>query len=126
MPTATLVLYGIKTCDTCRKARRWLDSQGLDHRYHDLRSDGIDAGRLGGWIERLGLEVVLNRRGTTWRTLAPGISGELNPAAARNLILSHPALLKRPIVECGDRMIVGFGPREREAILDAVGTRLAG
>lgn len=125
MPTPTLTLYGIKTCDTCRKARRWLEAEALEHRYHDLRIDGLDAGRLDAWIEKVGVEALLNRRGTTWRKLAPGLPEEPDADMTRDLMLSHPSLIKRPIVESGDGLVVGFGAREQAAIRSMAGTPLA-
>lgn len=127
MPSPAVILYGIRTCDTCRKARRWLDFHGIPHRYHDLRSDGLEAATLDRWIGAAGLDAVLNRRGTTWRRLAAGLEPDLTTAALRNLILSHPTLLKRPIIDAdGVPVTIGFSGAEQQRILDSVDRRSAG
>jgi arsenate reductase len=104
----TVILYGIKSCDTVRKARRWLEEHGVDYRYHDLRTDGLDAARLDAWIADLGWERLINRRGTTWRQLPEVERETLDAAGARTLMLAHPALLKRPLIETGDGRHLGF------------------
>jgi len=106
--TDMVILYGIKTCDTMRKARRWLDDHGVDYRFHDLRGDGLDAGRLDAWIGDLGWENLVNRRGTTWRQLPPGEREALDAARARELMLKHPTLIKRPLLEIGGAHHLGF------------------
>lgn len=103
-----VTVYGIKNCDTVRKARRWLDAHGVDYRFHDLRSDGLDAGRLQHWIKSVGWETLLNTRGTTWRQLPERDRQALNESRARVLLLAHPTLIKRPVIEQGKHIIVGF------------------
>lgn len=126
MPTA-VVLYGIRTCDTCRKARRWLESHEISHHYHDLRTDGLDGAALDGWIGAAGMDAVLNRRGTTWRKLAADLEDELTTAALRDLILSHPTLLKRPIIEAdGILLTIGFTAAEQQRVLESIDRRSAG
>lgn len=121
MHSPAVILYGIRTCDTCRKARRWLESHDIPHRYHDLRSDGLDAATLDRWIEAAGPDAVINKRGTTWRKLATELDADLTSAAARDLILSHPTLVKRPIIEADGRLItLGFTSAEQQRILDTV------
>jgi Spx/MgsR family transcriptional regulator len=106
----TLHLYGIATCDSCRRARRWLADAGLDCAYTDLRKDGIGASKIAGWVAELGLEAVLNKRSTTWRNL-PAAAREIDsPAAAADLLAAHPTLIKRPVIELDDEVSVGFGP----------------
>ena len=101
-------VYGIKSCDTCRKALSWLDQQGLAHRFHDLRADGLDAGRLDAWIDSLGWETMLNRRSTTWRQLPDGEKEGITAAKAAKLMVAHPTLIKRPVIETGQAVHVGF------------------
>ncbi|MBA1146418.1 ArsC family reductase [Ectothiorhodospiraceae bacterium WFHF3C12] len=101
-------LYGIKSCDTCRKARRWLDRAGVQYDYHDLRENGIDAETLRDWCDRLGWEALLNRRSTTWRGLAEDERANLDDEAAVELMLRHPTLVKRPVLEAGGSTCVGF------------------
>lgn len=104
----TLILYGIPNCDTVKKARRWLDEQGVAHRFHDFRKDGLDAGRLQGWIDALGWEKLLNRSGTTFRKLPDAQKDGLDAAKAKALMLEQPAMIRRPVVEAGSAVSVGF------------------
>jgi len=83
----TVTLYGIKNCDTIRKARRWLTDQDIEFTFHDFRSDGIDEGQLSEWIDELGWEVLLNKRGTTWRKLDPDIKENVDQQLALNIFL---------------------------------------
>ena len=114
-----IAIYGIKNCDTCRKARKWLDGRGLTHHYHDIRADGLDRAMLDRWIAALGWEVLLNRRGTTWRKLDEAVRINVDAASARLLMLANPTLIKRPVFEAGGRHMVGFGEAERDALADA-------
>ncbi|MBZ9558138.1 MULTISPECIES: ArsC family reductase [unclassified Modicisalibacter] len=102
-------LYGIKSCDTCRKARKALDARGIAYRYHDLREDGLDAGTLARFIDLTGLETLLNTRSTTWRGLdeTERQAARDDAERARALILAHPTLLKRPLLDTGETLIVG-------------------
>lgn len=105
-----ITLYGIKSCDTCRKARKALDAQGTPYRYHDLREDGLEGERLDRFVERAGLETLLNTRSTTWRGLddADRQAAKTDAAQARALLLAQPTLLKRPLLDTGERLLVGF------------------
>jgi len=104
----SVVLYGIKSCDTCRKARRWLGTHGIDYRDHDLREDGIDAALLAEWCRRLDWAELLNRRSTTWRSLDESRRAVNDAEGTRALLLAHPTLIKRPVLDTGDRLLVGF------------------
>lgn len=108
-------VWGLKNCDTCRKALAWLDAEGIAHRFRDVRTDGLDA-KLGAWIEELGWEALVNTRGTTWRGLPEAEREGLDAAKAKALILVHPALMKRPVFDLGDRRLVGFKDAERKAL----------
>lgn len=114
MPT----LNGIRSCDTCRKARRALAAAGLDHDWHDLRDDGLGADRLDRWLDAVGWEALLNRRSTTWRSLPAEEREPLDAARARTLMLAHPTLVKRPVLEHAGGVIVGFRPADYEALAD--------
>ena len=92
-----ITLYGIKNCASVKEARRWLDSNGVDYEFHDFRVQGLDAKQLDGWLQALGWEALLNRRGTTWRRLPEALRVNISAAAARKLMLEHPALIKRPL-----------------------------
>jgi arsenate reductase len=108
----TITLYGITNCDTVKKARTWLQSQGRDVRFHDLKKGGVPHDRLGAWIEAVGWERLLNRQGTTWRKLdVPLRESIVDAATAKVLMLAQPSVIKRPVVEWADGAItVGFDP----------------
>ncbi|HKK05190.1 MAG TPA: ArsC family reductase [Gammaproteobacteria bacterium] len=101
-------LFGIKNCDTVKKARRWLDDHGVDYRFHDFRADGLTKTQLKRWIAAVGWETLLNRRGTTWRKLPESEREGITAAGAERLMLDEPTLIKRPVVEAGDVVLVGF------------------
>ena len=92
-----LTLYGIPNCDTCRKARSFLEQEGVDYRFHDLREDGLDRAMVERWVAAAGLDALLNRRSTTWRQLPAGDRDQLTESAAIELMLAHPTLVKRPV-----------------------------
>jgi Spx/MgsR family transcriptional regulator len=106
----TVTIYGITTCDTVRKARAWLDSKRVAYRFHDFRKDGLDAKTLGRWLDALGWEAVLNKAGTSFRALPEADKAGLDRAKAAALILANPTLVKRPVLETGAEVLVGFKP----------------
>ena len=109
MSDDTITLHGIANCDTVRKARRWLDGNGVGHRFHDFRKDGVDETMLRGWIATLDdWGELVNRRGTTWRKLAEGQRADLDEDRAVALMLEHPTIIKRPVLVRGERVLVGF------------------
>jgi arsenate reductase (glutaredoxin) len=109
-----ITVYGIKNCDTVKKARAWLESEGIEYRFHDFRVDGLDKATLAGWIAEQGRYVVINRRGTTWRKLSDADKNVQSDADA--LLLAQPAMIKRPVFDLGDRRLVGFTDTERAAL----------
>jgi Spx/MgsR family transcriptional regulator len=114
-----IVVNGLKSCDTCRKARAWLKGEGIEHRFHDLRADGVEADQLRRWLKAVGAERLVNKRGTTWRQLSEAereVSGEDEIVA---LLAAHPAIVKRPVFEVGDAVIVGFDDAARTALASA-------
>ena len=112
-----IAIYGIKSCDTCRKARKWLDGEGIAHEFSDVRADGLEGATLDAWIAALGWEALLNRRGTTWRGLPEADRDGVDAARASTLMLAHPALIKRPVFDLGGgRFLLGFGDAERAAL----------
>lgn len=111
----TLILFGIPNCDTVKKARRWLETAGVGYRFHDVRKDGLDAERLQGWIDKLGWEALLNRKGTSFRKLDDAQKEGLDAASAKALMLGEPAMIKRPIVERDGELSLGFVPDEWQA-----------
>lgn len=114
-----ITVYGIENCDTCRKALKWLSAEGVDATFHDFRVDGLDSKTLDPWLDAVGWETVLNRRGTTWRALPKDETGSVDADTARRLILANPTLVKRPVFDLGGRFVVGFKDPEKQAILAA-------
>lgn len=106
----TLTLYGIPNCDTVKKARVWLDQHGVAFAFHDYKKEGIDRPRLEAWVAEHGWETVLNRAGTTFRALADADKANLNANKAVALMLAQPSMIKRPVLDLGDRTLVGFKP----------------
>ncbi|CNE93276.1 ArsC family reductase [Yersinia mollaretii] len=108
--TPSLRLYGIKNCDTIKKARRWLEEQSIAYQFHDYRVDGLSDERLQGFIDKLGWEPLLNTRGTTWRKLPEAQRAGITDAqSAKELMLAQPAMIKRPLlVAANGEMLLGF------------------
>ena len=92
-------LYGIKNCDTIKKARKWLEANGVDYNFHDVRTNGLNAAMVQKWIDAAGWETVLNKRGTTWRKLDADIQQSVDASNVTDLLLEHPAMIKRPVLE---------------------------
>ena len=111
-----ITVYGIKNCDTCRKALKWLEAEGVDHKFHDFRKDGLDPASLSTWVSEAGWEKLLNRRGTTWRNLSDAEKDGVDEAKAEALMVDNPTLIKRPVFETGKSVIVGFGTAEQGAL----------
>ena len=107
---AAVILYGIRNCDTVKKARAWLDQRGVEYRFHDYKVSGIDMARLDRWCGELGWEALLNRAGLTFRRLADSQKQGLDPQKAQALMAARPSLIRRPVVELSGRVIVGFKP----------------
>ncbi len=114
-----ITVYGIKNCDTCRKARKWLDAENIEHKFHDFRADGLDEKFLSAWIEAVSWETLLNRRDTTWRKLPEADRNGLTPDSAAALMLENPTLIKRPVFDTGGTFMVGFTNVEQEALKQA-------
>jgi arsenate reductase len=106
----TITIYGIKNCDTMKKARAWLDSHGVTYDFHDYRSEGIAKDRLKQWSDEVGWEILLNRAGTTFRKLPDGEKEGLNEKKALALMLEQPSMIKRPVLDLGGKRLVGFKP----------------
>jgi len=103
-------MYGITTCDTVRKARVWLEGHDVPYRFHDYRADGIEAGKLDGWVGKVGWEKLLNKGSTTFRELPEADKQSLDERKAKALMLAKPTMIKRPVLEVGDQILVGFKP----------------
>lgn len=114
----TIQLYGIPNCDTVKKARKWLDANGLEYAFHDYKKVGADAGKVESWIAAKGVDVVLNRRGTTFRKLSDEDKEKAADShAAVALLVQNPSMIKRPVVEHENGLLVGFKEDEWSAAL---------
>jgi arsenate reductase (glutaredoxin) len=108
--TKSITIYGIKNCDTMKKARAWLDSHGVAYGFHDYKTEGIARETLKDWCDELGWEVLLNRAGTTFRKLPEADRDDLNERKALALMLAQPSMIKRPVLDVGGKLLVGFKP----------------
>jgi arsenate reductase len=104
----SITLYGIKNCDTMKKARAWLDARGVAYEFHDYKTRGIDRPRLERWCHEAGWEALLNRAGTTFRNLPASDKAHLDRSEALRLMLAQPSMIKRPVIEVDGRLVVGF------------------
>ena len=103
-------IFGIKNCDAMKKAFAWLDGHGIAYDFHDYKTVGIDVARLEAWSQQVGWEILLNTRGTTWRKLSPTQQTHLDETKALKLMSENPSLIKRPVLENGKALLVGFVP----------------
>jgi arsenate reductase len=111
-----IIIYGIKNCDTMKKARAWLDGHGVKYSFHDYKAEGIERERLERWSKKLGWELLLNRAGTTFRQLPEADKQDLDAAKAVALMLTQPSMIKRPVLDLGGgKLLVGFKPDTYEA-----------
>ncbi|HEV7246473.1 MAG TPA: ArsC family reductase [Shinella sp.] len=106
----TVTIYGIKNCDTMKKARTWLDTKGVAYRFHDYKAEGIDEASLKRWVEALGWETVLNRAGTTFRALSDADKQDIDAKKAIALMLAQPSMIKRPMLDRDGALTSGFKP----------------
>ncbi|MBK1720914.1 ArsC family reductase [Thiocystis violacea] len=103
-----LALYGIPNCGTVKKARLWLDGRGIQYVFHDFKKEGLDEQQLRAWIDELGWENLLNRRGTTWRKLPESVRETMDEAAAVHVMLESPSIIRRPLLDTGSARHLGF------------------
>jgi arsenate reductase len=109
-----VTIYGIKNCDTMKKARGWLDKHGVTYAFHDYKTAGIDRAALEGWVHKVGWETLLNRAGTTFRKLPEKEREGVTDTKAIALMLAQPSMIKRPVLDLGDKLLVGFKPEQYE------------
>ncbi|HXC54507.1 MAG TPA: ArsC family reductase [Rhizomicrobium sp.] len=114
-----IALYGIKNCDTMKKARSWLAAHGIAYTFHDYKAEGIDRARLAAWAGEFGWEVLLNRAGTTFRKLPDAEKEGLTEKKAIALMLAQPSLIKRPVLELNGKHVVGFKPERYHEVFVA-------
>ena len=117
------LLYGIPNCDTMKKARTWLESQGVDYEFHDYKKSGVERARLEDWIRAVGWEVLLNRAGTTFKKLPDADKEGLTERKAIALMMAQPSMIKRPVLDDGKRLLIGFKPDEYERELGGKAAR---
>ncbi|MBE90613.1 MAG: arsenate reductase [Rhodospirillaceae bacterium] len=111
-----ITIYGLRNCDVCRKAMKWLAAEGIEATMHDFRKDGLDGLLLAQWLDICDWEILLNRRGTTWRKLGDLQKVDMDRFKAESLILVNPSLLKRPVIPLGNKIAVGFKEAEQKAV----------
>jgi arsenate reductase len=119
--TKPVTIYGIKACDTMKKARAWLDGQGVAYAFHDYKTAGIDRARLEDWSREVGWETLLNRSGTTFRSLPEVDKQGLSEAKAVALMIAQPSMIKRPVLDIGGKLVVGFKQEVYAAAFDGAG-----
>ena len=112
-----ITLYGIPNCDTMKKARKWLDEHGIEYHFHNYKKDGAPEKKLRQWVKQLGWETLLNRRGTTWRKLDESLKNSIDEAAAVQIMLDNPSIIKRPVLVDGKQLQVGFNPSDYASLL---------
>ncbi|MFA5495466.1 MAG: arsenate reductase [Porticoccaceae bacterium] len=112
-----ITLYGIKNCDTVRKARHWLDSHAITYRYHDFRDDGLTLDTIDQWLARSTAGQLLNKRSTTWKQLDDATRNQLDDDAIPALLAAHPTLVKRPVLDTGGELTVGFSDTAWQQLL---------
>ena len=113
----SITIYGIKNCDTMKKARAWLDKHGVDYNFHDYKTEGVDKEWLARWSKVAGWETLLNRAGTTFRKLPDADKTSLTEKKAMALMLAQPSMIKRPVLEIGGKLLVGFKPDIYAAVI---------
>ncbi len=113
----SVTIYGIPNCDTMKKARSWLAKNGVEYLFHDYKKDGIERKRLESWSDKIGWEVLLNRAGTTFRKLSDADKAAIDRKRAITLMIEQPSMIKRPVLEAGGHLLVGFEPSDYAAAL---------
>lgn len=111
----TVTMYGIANCDTIKKARKWLDANGVAYRFHDYKKSAINAETLRGWVDELGWEALLNKGGTTFRKLPDCDKENIDADKAMALMIANPSMIRRPVIDLGGRRITGFKAEAYEA-----------
>jgi Spx/MgsR family transcriptional regulator len=114
-----ITLYGIKNCDTVKKARKWLDQHHIEYQFHDFREDGVDAESVKAWIDELGWQNLLNRRSTSWKALGETARLSMDDSAAVKAVLAHPTLIKRPLLDTGHQRYCGFSAASYAKVFQA-------
>jgi len=118
MEIPVITLYGIKSCDSVRKARRWLDQHSIEYVYHDLREDGLSEAKAATWLDTLGQDGLLNRRSASWKTLPADLRDSMDDRQALAAVMQHPTLIRRPVLDTGSELHTGFDPERYQMLFD--------
>ena len=111
-----MVIYGIPNCDTVKKARKWLEGEGKSHDFHDFRKDGVDENQVALWLSKAGADTLVNKKSTTWRQLDEEQKVLNNDVETVQLLVANPTLIKRPVIENGDELLVGFTDAVKDSL----------
>ncbi len=115
----TITVYGIKNCDTVKKACKWLDQNDVAYQFHDVRADGLTSANVSAWIQQLGWETIINKRSTTWKSLSPNMRDSMDSQSAVKAIVENPTLFKRPLLDKGGTFLTGFKDKDYEQFLNS-------
>lgn len=113
-----ITMYGIKNCDTIKKARKWLEENGVEYQFHDYKKDGLDEAQLKQWVAELGWEALVNKRGTTWRKLPEDVRDAMTETSAISTMLENTSIIKRPLLDTGNERTLGFKADEYSALFN--------
>lgn len=113
-----VTLYGIKSCDTMKKARTWLETHNIEFAFHDYKKDGLPEALLDQWLQQLPWQDLINRRGTTWRKLPEPLRDSMDESQARAVMLENPSIIKRPLLDTGDGKHLGFKAEHYQQIFN--------
>jgi Spx/MgsR family transcriptional regulator len=115
-----ITMFGIKNCDTIKKARKWLEAEGIEYQFHDYKKDGLSPQVLAGWVEELGYDALLNKRGTTWRTLPDTVKESIDEASAIEIMLGNTSIIKRPLLtDAANNKLLGFKAEQYQEFINS-------
>ena len=112
-----VIVYGIPNCDTMKKARKWLNDNGIEYRFHDYKKQGLDETLLRTWVDDIGWETLMNRRGTTWRKLPEAVRDRIDEDTAIRVMLKNPSIIRRPVLESDGHHHIGFSEQAYQELL---------
>lgn len=115
----SVTVYGISNCDTIKKAKSWLDKKGVEYSFHDYRKQGLEISQLNNWVDALGWEPLLNKRGTTWRKLSDEVKANVDRASAIEIMLENPSIIKRPLLDRNSKLHLGFSDSLYQAVFES-------
>jgi len=112
-----ITVYGIPNCDTIKKARKWLEANGVEYEFHDYKKKGVPEKKLIAWVKKAGWGHVLNKRSTTWRKLDDTARDNIDETRAVKIMLDYPSIIKRPVLESGDTLLIGFNDTDYQQLV---------